>query len=244
MLVCSPGGDHLGTGAPSDHHGARVHAIAQFGERFMAAAAPGGVLVHRQGFARQQRFVDFQALCAQQLRIGGNPCAGFQFDGVAGHELLGRNVQHLTVAHHGRADLQELMQGAAAAISACLLPATDQRIDEQRGEDEQRVVAITGRRSEHGRHQQHINERTAKLPQDDCPDRGGRGLRQDVGAVLREPARRLGTAQPGEVGLGHGRQGDIDGYASSIQRVVAASCSACRAFSRSRTGAVTSQGWV
>jgi hypothetical protein len=157
---------------PVQDNGARVGHVALVSHGRGIVAAPLLVLVHRQGLAGEQRFVDLQPVRRQQAEVRGHPVAALQPDHISGHHLFGVHLLHLAVAQHRGADLQQPEQGLAAALGLVFLETADGRVQQQHGQDEQGVRGIVrmDEQGDRGRDGQDEDERALELAQQDLPD--------------------------------------------------------------------------
>ena len=164
-----------------------------------------GVFVHRQRFAREQRFIELEVVAAQQAQIRCHHLAALQQHGIAHHQGFGIPQHDLAIAQHQGLHLQQLAQRMATALRFPFLQPAHGGIEQQHRSNKQGIFAVAHRQREQGRQQQHGDEWAGELAHQHSRQSRGRSLGQPIGAVGGQAAFRLYTAEPR--GIAGRRQG-------------------------------------
>ena len=136
----------LGLGAGRDRHAAPaargddragVQQAAALGQRRVGRDGRD-VLVDRLGLAGQRRLLRAQRGGVEQPDVGGHAVALRHLEQVAGHDVLGRDLDPGAVAAHARGLGDQLGQRGDRAPGAVLLGEPDQRVEDHDGEHDQR----------------------------------------------------------------------------------------------------------
>ena len=135
------GRDEAG-GAAARHQRAGIGRSRRFGHG----------LRHRQGLARQQRFVALQVLALQQPQVGRDAPAGFDHDDVAGHQLARVDLVSFAGADHRRPRLLQPPKRRRRPAGRIFLDSADHAVDQKHDADEGGVADVAERhRDQRGR---------------------------------------------------------------------------------------------
>ena len=180
-------GRHHQTGAASvGHDGALVGHVAAVAERGIGFGKKPGILVHRHRFTGQRGFFHTHAHGFDQAQIRRHHVAGLQQHQIAGHQFAGGNHRALSVAQYGRRWRRNTLQGGHRLFGAIFLRKTNDGIEQQDGDNRQRIRNVTDHAGQHcGRHQ-HDNHEVGKLGHENMPGAALGSLLQQIGAVLRQ----------------------------------------------------------
>ena len=157
-------------------------------------------LADRQALAGQRRLLDLQRRRDADPAVGGHPVARLDEDDVAGHELLGVDLDRLAVAAHPGDGLHHLGQRLDALLRLRLLAQADHRVEHGQAGQHQRRPDVPGHDQVHDRgDQQHDLHEVLVLAHEGLQTGLLLGAGQRVGAVVLQPFGGLGRAQA----LGH-----------------------------------------
>ncbi|MNT58406.1 hypothetical protein D3C72_1958360 [compost metagenome] len=99
----------------------------------------------------------------QQAYVRRNPVARFQQHDIAGHQGLARDAAALAVAQHIRARRQHLADGRHGLLCLAFLKKADDGVCQDNGQDDAGVDAMSQKRGDGGRAQQHVDKNVVKL---------------------------------------------------------------------------------
>ena len=105
LRVRSGRGDDAVT-ATGRYHGPGMQHVQPVSKHGFGWAAPVRFFRYGNGFAGQQRFVDFETLPCDQPDVGRHAVARFEIHDVARHERFGIDLENSAVAAHGSANAQ------------------------------------------------------------------------------------------------------------------------------------------
>jgi hypothetical protein len=180
------GGDRPGVG--------HVPAIA---ERQLRVGERAALLLDRLGLAGERGLVHLQVDDLDQARVGRQAVAGAQQHDVPGHQLPRRDLGLLAVAQGGGGGRGHAVQRLDGALGAELLRERQQHGEEQDGGDGHRLDFVAEDRGDGRGGDEDEDEDVLELLEQDPPRRDAAGGLQLVGAVRRQPPRRLGAGQSG-----------------------------------------------
>jgi hypothetical protein len=152
-------------------------------------------LLHRQGFAGEQRFVAAQIIGFEKANIGRRAAPGLEQRIIAGHELARVDFLPRAVAHHQRERLVMRAQGRRRLPRGIFLHRADHGVEQQDDGDEQRVLGVADGRGDRRRRDEDIDQRTEELLQEQAEERGRPRLRKGVGTEFGETRARLDGRQ-------------------------------------------------
>ena len=132
-LAAAAGGRDLGQALAADHKAAGVDCRIWL----------GGGFVHWHRFARQQRFVDPDAVGANQHRIGRNTIALAQLEQVSTHHVAPGNPLGLSVAYDQRAWACEVAQRFDGVLCLALLVQGETQGDDHEPKECQTLLKVT-----------------------------------------------------------------------------------------------------
>ena len=155
-----------------------------------------GVLLDRDALAGQGALLDLEGRRQDDPAVGGDAVTGIDHHDVAGHDLLGGELHHVTVAAHLGHRLHHLPQGGSGRFGLALLVVAQPRVEQrQQGKPDSGPVFRDQQADQGGDHEHDLHVVPVVL-EEPFPHRlllcGGQGVR----AVLLQPLLRLGRAQP------------------------------------------------
>jgi hypothetical protein len=195
------GRDDESLASPRGRHAAREGHVPPLRQGGRFGQHHRGVLLDRRRLAREERFVDAQIVLLDQPDIGGDAYAAFEQQQIAGHHLLGCDVQGASVPVDPRPAGDEARERAHLTIRTRLVHEADQRVEDQHAHDEAGVGDLAEQHGDGGRRQQHVDERAAELPQHQHPARRGRRRLDAVAAAALQSLGRLLVSEPGPRGV-------------------------------------------
>ena len=151
-------------------------------------------LVHRNGFAGQQRFVHGQ-LALHQQGVGRDPVAFVQHQQVAAHHVATGDARLRAVAEDQRARRREVAQGFQRALRLALLRQRDADHHEHKGQQQRGFGAVAQQQVDAAGHQQHQEHRLGEHAAHHVPQRARGAAGQQVGAVTGQPGRGVRHAE-------------------------------------------------
>ena len=155
-----------GSAEAAHHRGSAEHGVDRAAEIRRAQALRPRVLLARQRFTRERRFVDEEILRRQQSGIGGHEVPGLELDHVARHHLPDRPLTGDTVAEHGRR-LPDLL---AEAIGRLLGPVRQREVEgdaqHEHERDDHGARHLAERRGNGARHDEDQHERVGEIVAD------------------------------------------------------------------------------
>ena len=161
-----------------------------------ASAATGrDVLVDRLGLAGERGLLRAQRRGVEQPQVGRDAVALRDLDQVAGHDLLGRDLDPRAVAAHARGLGDELGQRGDRAPGAVLLREPDQRVEDHDREHDEPVLDLAERERQAAGGEQRPHQRRAHLIEQEPRGRRAGRFRQPVGPEARQALLRLRGAQ-------------------------------------------------
>ncbi len=166
-----------------------------------------GVLLDRNGFARQDRLLDGQSPGFQNPQIGWHLVARLQQHDVAGHQFRPADSDAPAAAQDGGARRQHGADGGHRRLRLALLHIADHRIGQNHGDDHRRVHPVLQARRHHGGTEQHIDQHIVELRQEPHERPAAACLGQAVGAMHGQPPRRLVRTQAFGSGIERGKAG-------------------------------------
>ncbi|MNQ46475.1 hypothetical protein D3C85_602900 [compost metagenome] len=121
------------------------------------------VLFHGHGFPGQHGFLYPQGMRRQQAYIRRNPIARLQQHDIAGHQGFARDAAALAVAQDVGAWRQHLADGRHRFLCLAFLNKTDDGVRQDHGQDDAGIDAMSQKRGDGGRAQQHVDKNVVKL---------------------------------------------------------------------------------
>jgi len=112
-------------------------------ERQLLAAEGRRVLLDRDRFARQRRFVHLQVDGFDQARVGGNPVPRTQVHHVAWHDLARRDLRFLSVAENVRGERRHPPKRLEGPLRAILLHVAENDGEENDGADREGLDVLS-----------------------------------------------------------------------------------------------------
>ncbi len=174
--------DHAGT-SPAGHRRAGEGHVGSLAQRQLLVEHRQ-LLGDRQGLPGQQRFVNRQVPGAGQAQVGRDPAARFEQDDVTGNQLFGGNLLLATLPSHPGTDAEQALQGGGALFRFPFLKGPQQGVEQDDGEDEDRVCQLADGQGDAAGHQEDIDERAQELVQEDQGQPRGLFLGESIGAEL------------------------------------------------------------
>jgi hypothetical protein len=157
-------------------------------------------LLHCERLSRQCGLVDEQILRLEQHPVRGNQGASSEHDDVLWDDILHWYLLLATVAQHFRAHGHEREELRHRRTRRALVPEPDDAGENDDGNEDQGLVAGVDDEGEHGCDDEHQDERTPELREQERHTAGRSPLGPDlVAAMLADPARRVRSAQAGLV---------------------------------------------
>ena len=141
--------DEKNAASPGDD---RIH------ERAVDSVSDGGrtrnhrscLLGDRRGLTGQRRFIHLERMAFDQSPIRGNAIACFHEHDVAGHELFHRNIVGSSITEGARTMRDHRLERHQRAFGSMLLQKAENRIEDDHGSDQHRVLEIADDASEQG----------------------------------------------------------------------------------------------
>ena len=141
------------------------------------------MLVHRDGFARESRFIHLQVAAVKQPQIRGHLVAGLQQDDIAGHQFGGRDSAHSTGPQDAGFRQGRLGQRRQGFRRIRFLQKADRGVEEHHAEDHAGINPLVQDRRDRRRGQQDVHQRCVELQQEPHPrtesPRGGNDVRAE-----------------------------------------------------------------
>ncbi len=147
------------------------------------------------GLAGQERLVDGERSGPEDADICRDAVARLQGDAVAGDQVFGRNGRITAVPPHLCVDPEHLLQGCCAPLRPHLLECSDDRVDQDDDEDEDRVGEIGEEKGDDPGRKEDVDERARELAEEDLKDRRRPPLREGVCPEDFPPPGNLGVRE-------------------------------------------------
>ena len=173
-------------------HEGHVDAVAQ---RHVGSDDGLGVLLDGHALAGQRAFLDLQRRRHDHPAVGRHAVAGIDQHDVAGHDLVGGDLDHVAVAPHLGDRLHHLAEGRCGGLGFAFLVIPQPRVEEGQ-QDQPHAGAVLGDEQADDRcdHQHDLHVVRVVL-EELLPDRLRLCLGEGVGSVLLQTRLRLGCAQ-------------------------------------------------
>jgi hypothetical protein len=154
------------------------------------------VLRHRHALAGQRRLLAGEREGLGHAGVGRHVVARLEFDQVARHEVAGRDRPPRALADHAGQGRGHRPQGRQRPLGPILLQEADHGVDEHDRHDRRGVGPVAHRPGDHGGRHQDPDHQLTELGEKRPPPGHRSRLGQGVGAVGRQPPRRLLGRQP------------------------------------------------
>ena len=142
-----------------------------------------GVLVHRDGFAGQRRFVYLELGDFDQPQVGRHLVARLQQHDVTRYQGLCLHLQHLAAAHHRRLRRCQPLQRCQRLVGTPGLNKTDGCIEQHDDQNYQGVHQLANHARNDGCGDQHQDHEVAELIDQQRPEAAAVACGQFVGAM-------------------------------------------------------------
>ena len=156
-----------------------------------------GVLGYRQGLPRQRGFLSHDVGAGDKAQVGGHDVAGFQVHDIAGHQLGRGDADELTVARDACGRSGHHAEGGDGALRAEFLYETDERVEDDDGQNDVTVGDVADEPGDSGGGDEHQDHEVGELIQQHARRAALPALRHDVAAVARAALLHLISAQTG-----------------------------------------------
>ncbi len=221
QLRAHAGGHHqpacaaMGGGGALEGH---VGAVAQRAHVFGCQGF--GLLGHRDGLAREGRFIHLQLRNLDEPQVGRDLVARLQQHDVAGHQFSSGQDLHHAAAQHGGVGRRQLAQRRHGLVGAPGLHKADNGVEHHDDEDHQRVCDLTHQPRDDRCAQQHQHHEVLELVGQQTPPGAVLRCGQLVGAMGGAAAlRRCGAAALRLVGVQACVRVDTMGLGDGLGRV-------------------------
>ena len=158
-----------------------------------------GPLLDRHRLAGQRGLVDRQVRRHHQAAVGRDPVAGLEQHDVAGHELVGGDLDDPVVAPHPDPAHQHLLQGVEGVGGLGLLDVAEHGVDQQHHADDDRVLHVAEGPRQHRGAGQDEHDPAAELVDEELPPRlrGGSASWFGPNRAARSPTSSVLSPSPG-----------------------------------------------
>jgi hypothetical protein len=181
-LAPRPGGEHFGPRLALHHQRARKDRLA-------------AALLHRERFAREQRFVEREPGIRDEMRVGRHAIALAEDDKIAARHVGPGDAPRLSVAHDESARAGQVAQRLERALGLPFLQHRDRHDDQDRRGEHQGLVKVAEREVQPCRREEQEKHRLAHHFHGDGSRAAALARRESVRPLRGEALSRLCRGQ-------------------------------------------------